>query len=372
MRTTPPPRRHDVVIVGARAAGAATALLLARAGLDVLVVDQSRYGADTLSTHALMRPGVVLLHRWGLLDAVVAAGTPAVRTTTFRYATDEVTVPIKPAHGVDALYAPRRTVLDPILVDAARAAGATFRYGVTVTDVHRDQNGRVDGIVGRDQRGSVAWQAAWVVGADGIRSRVAAAVGAPTEVQGTGAIAFSYGYWTGLARDGYEWIFRPDACAGVIPTNDGRSCVFAGASPARIGRGGLDTFHEVVRAASPALAERLADAIGPAGVRTFGGLPGYLRRPYGRGWALVGDAGYWKDPISAHGLTDALRDAELLARALVRGRHRRRARDGGARRSTTRRAIGSRCRCSRSPTPSPACGGPTTRSPASCTASARP
>jgi 2-polyprenyl-6-methoxyphenol hydroxylase-like FAD-dependent oxidoreductase len=316
MRSTPPPRRHDVVIVGARAAGAATALLLARAGLDVLVVDQSRYGADTLSTHALLRPGVVQLHRWGVLDAVVAAGTPAVHTMTFRYAVDEVTVPIKAAHGVDALYAPRRTVLDPILVDAARAAGATFRYGVTVTDVHRDDNGRVDGIVGRDQRGSVAWQAAWVVGADGVRSRVAAAVGAPTEIQGSGAMAFSYGYWTGLARDGFEWIFRPDACAGVIPTNDGRSCVFAGASPARIGRGGLDTFHEVVRAASPALAERLADAGGPAGVRTFGGLPGYLRRPYGRGWALVGDAGYWKDPISAHGLTDALRDAELLARAL--------------------------------------------------------
>jgi 2-polyprenyl-6-methoxyphenol hydroxylase-like FAD-dependent oxidoreductase len=316
MRTTPPPHRHDVVIVGARAAGAATALLLARAGLDVLVVDQGRYGADTLSTHALMRPAVVQLHRWGLLDAVIAAGTPPVRTTTFRYAADEVTVPIKPAYGVDALYAPRRTVLDPILVDAARAAGATFRYGVTVTDVHRDHNGRVDGIVGRDQRGRVAWQAAWVIGADGIRSRVAAAVGAPTEVQGTGAPAASYGYWTGLARDGYEWIFRPDACAGVIPTNDGRSCVFAIAGPARIGRGGLDSFHEVIRAASPALAERLDDAVGPAGVRTFAGLAGYLRRPYGRGWALVGDAGYWKDPISAHGLTDAFRDAELLARAL--------------------------------------------------------
>ena len=139
----------------------------------------------------------------------------------------------------------------------------------------------------------------------------------PSRSRGRAPPPSSYGYWTGLARDGYEWIFRPDACAGVIPTNDGRSCVFAGASPARIGRGGLDTFHEVVRAASPALAERLADAVGPAGVRTFGGLPGYLRRPYGRGWALVGDAGYWKDPISAHGLTDALRDAELLARALA-------------------------------------------------------
>ena len=258
------------------------------------------------------------LHRWGLLDAVVAAGTPAVRTTTFRYAADEVTVPIKPAHGVDALYAPRRTVLDPILVDAARAAGATFRYGVTVTDVHRDQNGRVDGISGRDQRGRVAL--AGRVG--GRRGRHPRRVWRPRSTRpsrsrGRAPRRSRTATGPGSPATGTSGSSGRDACAGVIPTNDGRSCVFAGASPARIGRGGLDIFHEVVRAASPALAERLADAIGPAGVRTFGGLPGYLRRPYGRGWALVGDAGYWKDPISAHGLTDALRDAELLARALV-------------------------------------------------------
>src|SRR6476620_7492963 len=103
---------HDVVIVGSRAAGAATAMLLARAGLDVLVLDRSPTGTDTLSTHALMRGAVVQLHRWGLLDQVVAAGTPPVRRTTFTYAGDVVTVPIKPAYGVDDLYAPRRTVLD--------------------------------------------------------------------------------------------------------------------------------------------------------------------------------------------------------------------------------------------------------------------
>src|SRR6188472_2330370 len=113
-----PPTRHDVVIVGARAAGAATAMLLARAGLTVLVLDRSRYGTDTLSTHALMRGGVIQLHRWGILDRIVAAGTPPVRRTTFRYASDELTITIKPSHGVDALYAPRRTVLDPVLVDA--------------------------------------------------------------------------------------------------------------------------------------------------------------------------------------------------------------------------------------------------------------
>src|SRR4051794_33853406 len=124
----------DVIVVGARAAGAATALLLARAGLRVLVVDRSRYGADTLSTHALLRGGVVQLHRWGLLERVVAAGTPPIRSTSFDYGTEHVTLAVKPAHGVDALYAPRRTVLDPILVDAAHEAGARVRYGVTVHD----------------------------------------------------------------------------------------------------------------------------------------------------------------------------------------------------------------------------------------------
>ena len=115
---------YDVVVVGARAAGAATAMLLARAGLRVLVVDRGRYGADTLSTHALMRGGVIQLHRWGLLDRIVAAGTPAITRTTFRYGAETIDIPIKPSHGVDALYAPRRTVLDPVLVDAAAAAGA--------------------------------------------------------------------------------------------------------------------------------------------------------------------------------------------------------------------------------------------------------
>jgi len=313
-----PSSSPDVVIVGARTAGGATATLLARAGLDVLVVDRSRYGADTLSTHALMRAGVVQIHRWGLLDAVAAAGTPAVRRTTFTYADDEVPITIKPSHGVDALYAPRRTVLDPILVDAARAAGARVQYGTTITDVMRDQTGRVDGVEGRDAAGRIVRHTArWVVGADGLRSIVAKAVDAPIERRGTGATAVVYGYWQGLDVDGYRWIFRPDACAGAIPTNDDQTCIFAAATPAHIGRGGMDVLHDVVAAASPALADRLATALPPAGVRTFGGLPGYLRAPWGPGWALVGDAGHWKDPIGAHGLTDALRDAELLARAIT-------------------------------------------------------
>src|SRR6266496_5721095 len=138
---------YDVVVVGARVAGAATAYVLARFGLRVLLVDRGRYGSDTLSTHALMRGGVLQLSRWGLLDEIVAAGTPPVRRTTFRYANTVVPIPIKSSHGVDALYAPRRTVLDPILIDAADRAGVEVRFGVAVTDVERTSRGAVTGIV---------------------------------------------------------------------------------------------------------------------------------------------------------------------------------------------------------------------------------
>lgn len=309
---------YDVVVVGARAAGAATAFLLARRGLRVLLVDRSRHGSDTLSTHALMRGGVLQLSRWGLLDRIVAAGTPAIRRTTFRYAHDVLPIDIKPSPGVDALYAPRRTLLDSVLVDAAVAAGADVRFGIAVADVVRDHRGAVTGVVGRARDGApFAARARVVVGADGIFSTIADAVGAPYEKVGTAGSATTYGYWSGLETDGYEWNFRPGAASGVIPTNDGQACVFAGATPERIGRGGMRVLMETIAESAPELVPRLAAAQAPRSLRTFTGRPGHLRRSWGPGWALVGDAGYFKDPISAHGLTDALRDAELLARALT-------------------------------------------------------
>ncbi len=308
---------YDAVVVGARAAGAATARLLARSGLSVLLVDRCRYGTDTLSTHALMRGGVLQLHRWGHLEQVIAAGTPPVRQATFRYDGQVVVVPIKASYGVDALYAPRRTVLDPILVDAAEAAGAEVRFGVAVAEVDRDRCGRATGVFGRTLEGEEFRAGARIViGADGFRSTVAARVGAPVERAGTGVGATTYGYWPGLDVGGYEWNFRPDAASGVIPTNDGLTCVFASATARRIGRGGPVPLLEILGETDADLADRLASTPPPA-TRTFTGVRGYLRRSWGRGWALVGDAGYFKDPLSAHGLTDALRDAELLAGAVV-------------------------------------------------------
>jgi flavin-dependent dehydrogenase len=307
----------DVVVVGARAAGASTALLLARAGLDVILIDRSRYGLDTVSTHALLRGAVVQLRRWGLLDQLVAAGTPPIRRATFHYAAGSTTIDFRPG---DALYAPRRTLLDPLLVDAAYAAGARVHYGVTAVDVQRDGDGRVCGLYAQDRRGQgLAIRSRLVVGADGYNSAIARLVRAPVERAADGVGAYLYRYWSGVTTDGYESMFRPSATAGIIPTNEDLTCVFVGGAPQRLTSGEPDLYTTLLREANPTVAERVLAGSPVGRTRRFTGRPGRMLRPHGPGWALVGDAGYWKDPISAHGLTDALRDAELLARATLSG-----------------------------------------------------
>lgn len=307
----------DAVVVGARCAGAATALLLARAGMRVLVVDRGSYGADALSTHALMRGAVVQLHRWGVLDAIVAAATPPIVRTRFCYEDGDVDVEVRARGGIDGLFAPRRTLLDRVLVDAARSAGAEVRYGVRIDGVVR-RGGRVVGVAGIDREGRRLEAACeLVVGADGLRSRTASLVGAGTTRAATHQSAIAYGYFEGLPRDAYQWFFRPGAAAGVIPTNDGLANVFIGAEPSVMTRAG---FEEVLARAAPELRGHVTRARLHGALRTFRGAPGVLRRAHGPGWALVGDAGFFRDPLTAHGIADALRDAELLARAAVRGR----------------------------------------------------
>lgn len=311
-------KQYDVVIVGARVAGAATALLLARAGHRVVVVDRARRGSDTLSTHALMRPAVLQLERWGVLPAIVVAGTPGHRRVTFHYGDEAVDVATK-RH----LYAPRRTVLDPALVAAAEAAGARFRFGVDVRGLQRDADGTVTGIRGRDASGATVLLGGRItVGADGRRSRVAREVTAPVVHRGSTASAFVYGYWSGVATSGFEWCFSPGSTAGLIPTDGGLTCVFVGVPAARFGelRSDLErSVHDVLRRTSATAAERVARGRLAGRVRGFPGMPSLLHRPWGPGWTLVGDAGYWKDPATAHGISDALRDAELVAAAIDAG-----------------------------------------------------
>jgi menaquinone-9 beta-reductase len=314
-------RHYDAIIVGARAAGATTAMLLARHGLRVLVLDRARYGSDTLSTHALMRPAVLQLARWGLLREVINSGAPPIRRATFHYPGESLAVEIKPADGLDALYAPRRTVLDRILVDAAVEAGAEFRFGVIVDDLLKDASGRVTGVVARDDHGhDVSPEAEVVIGADGIRSVVALSAGARLLRQASAEGAVVYGYFSGIEMDGYEWAYGDQVSAGLIPTNGGEACIFVGGSSRRFRRDVHPDlqrgFHTILEEAAPSVAARVARATSGR-FRGFSGIRGYYRQPWGPGWALVGDAGYFKDPITTHGIADAFRDAELVARAVT-------------------------------------------------------
>ncbi|CUR60495.1 Monooxygenase FAD-binding [metagenome] len=313
----------DVVVVGGRVAGASTALLLARAGLSVALLDRGRRGSDTLSTHALMRAGVLQLSRWGVLGDVVAAGTPAIRRTVFHHADGEdLAVTIRPRAGVDALYAPRRHVLDRLLVEAAEDAGVQVLHETTVTSLRHDPTGRVAGVVARTGSGvHVDLAARLTVGADGIRSRVAEQVGATTTWRGRTASAVLYRYVEDRGADAYEWTYGAGAAAGIIPTNAGASCLFVSTTPTRmrrLRRLGVDrAVSELLVAAGPAAVERAHELRPLSPVRGWAGVPGFVRRSWGPGWALVGDAGFFKDPITSHGMTDAMRDAELLARQVL-------------------------------------------------------
>jgi flavin-dependent dehydrogenase len=316
-------RRHDVVVVGARAAGAATALLLARLGHDVVVVDRAAFPSDTLSTHQIARSGVVQLRRWGLLPAVLASGAPPIRQVTFNADGGSVTRTVKHRAGVDFLVAPRRHVLDTIVAGAAGRAGADVRHEVTVTGVRLDDTGRATGVYGRDATGSsVEIAARFVVGADGLRSRVARSVGADVvEYRGDHG-AVQYAYFAGLPWPAIEFFAGDRSLAGVFPTNGGEACIWVCTPSAdahaarRRAASRADAIGELLGRAAPALAARLRGAR-----RTSPGfgmlrMPNHIRRAVGPGWALVGDAGYHRDAVTGHGISDAFRDAELLAAAL--------------------------------------------------------
>jgi len=316
---------YDAVIVGARCAGAATGMLLASAGLRVLVFDKTPYGSDTLSTHALMRPAVLLLQRWGLIEKLEHSGTPRVQRTTFCYAddsgTDEVPIDIKPRYGVDALYAPRRTALDRVLVNAARDAGAEVRHGLQMVDLVRSTDGSVCGVQVRARDGATRdIRAGIVIGADGRRSGVARLVGSTPYVVGQHMTRTAYGYFRDLPIDGNRWYYRPGMGAGVIPTNDRQTLIFASATENFAALPAAErtaAFHQMVAKCAPDIGARLAPEQLVGKLYFFSGMRGYLRQPHGRGWALVGDAGYMSDPITAHGITNALRDAQILARTII-------------------------------------------------------
>jgi flavin-dependent dehydrogenase len=310
---------YDVIVVGARCAGSPTAMLLAQKGYRVLVVDRATFPSDTVSTHLIHPPGVASLERWGLLDAVRASGCPPITTYSFDFGPIKISGSPRPFDGVSEAFGPRRTVLDKILVDAAAGAGAEVREQFIVQAIVTDDDGRVTGISGHDAGGApVSEQATVVIGADGRYSLVAKAVEPEPYHERPALEGNYYTYWSNLPVEGFEVYARLYHGWGVMPTNDDQTLVIAGVAHAL-----FDDYHHNVEStyfslfdSAPEFAERLRGATREARFAGTGDLPNYFRKPYGPGWALVGDAGYHKDPITAFGITDAFRDVELLVDAL--------------------------------------------------------
>jgi 2-polyprenyl-6-methoxyphenol hydroxylase-like FAD-dependent oxidoreductase len=312
---------YDAIVVGARCAGAPTAMLLARQGHRVLVVDRASFPSDTLSTHYIHQPGVAALERWGLLSRVIDSNCPPIRSYTLDVGPFALTGTPPPLAGVAEGYSPRRSVLDQILVEAAAQAGAEVRERFLVDEL-LFEGGRVVGIGGRSAGGAhVTERAKIVIGADGMNSLVARGVGATAyNVRPTLTCAY-FTYWSGVEMEGVELYPRPGRMIVTSPTNDGRvvTIVFWPKEEFRRVRSDIEGHFLEALELAPGLADRIRGAQRSERFRGTTRLPNFFRRPHGDGWALVGDAGYHKDPILALGISDAFRDAELLAGAVGAG-----------------------------------------------------
>jgi flavin-dependent dehydrogenase len=312
---------YDAIIVGARCAGSPTAMLLARRGYKVLLVDRSRFPSDmSFSNHFVHQAGAACLKRWGLLQRLAATGCPPITENYFDYGDFSLTGPVPPADGVNTAFAPRRMVLDPLLAEAAVEAGAELRDGFSVQDLMWDGD-RVVGIRGRQNGIVTTEKARIVIGADGMFSVVAKAVQAPEYRTSPPLEGSWYAYWSGVPMKGWHLWLRPDRVIFAYNTNHNLTLIgvaFAAKDLPAI-RGSVErNYSDVIAQYAPAFAERMRN--GHRESRFVGGaIPYHVRRPYGPGWALVGDAGYQKDPCTASGITDAFRSAEWLAEAIDAG-----------------------------------------------------
>jgi 2-polyprenyl-6-methoxyphenol hydroxylase-like FAD-dependent oxidoreductase len=307
---------YDAIIVGARCAGSPTAMLLARKGYRVLVVDRATFPSDTVSTHVVHPRGVAALARWGLLDRLTATGCPPIHTYAFDFG--PFTISGSPGTTeAPVSYCARRTVLDKLLVDAAADAGAELREGFTVTEV-LIEDGAVVGIKGHATGGeTVTERARLLVGADGRHSVIAAALRPDQYHERPPLLAAYYTYWRDLPMDGrFDTYIRAHRGFAAAPTHDGLTLTVGGWPYAEFEKNKKDVEGHFLKMfdLAPEFAARVRGATRAA---PFAGaaVSNFFRKPYGPGWALVGDAGYNKDPITAQGIADAFRDAELCAAA---------------------------------------------------------
>ena len=296
-------------------------MLLARRGYRVLLLDRVRFPSDTVSTHYIHQPGVAHLKEWGLLERVRATGCPPI--SEMGWDIEGIAFSGRPPapRGVAEAFGPRRSVLDVILVQAAVEAGAEFRENFTVKELVRDE-GRIVGITGRPHRGAmVTERAAVVIGADGLRSTVARAVEATPYEEHSPRTHTYYTYWAGVPIDRLEYHKVPGLGAAAFPTNDGLAMVSLAWSAYDYPQGVRSDVEGNYMAALrqfPGLVERVLTGERVERFAGMASIPNLFRQSAGPGWALVGDAGYHKDPAAAQGITDAFRDAAMLSDLLDR------------------------------------------------------
>jgi flavin-dependent dehydrogenase len=312
----------NAIVVGARCAGSPLAMLLARKGYRVLIVERAVFPSDTISTHHIHQPGIKKLKDWGILDKVRASNCPATTKLRFDVGPFALRGNIAPAGEVKEALAPRRRILDPILVNAAVEAEAELREGFTVTELLWEGD-RVVGIRGRDKNGSIVIERAKIViGADGMRSFVAKSVNSPAYIDRGMLTCNYYSYFSDVPLETSgttELYVRPDNFFVADTTNDGLTIVVAVWKKSefqRIRSNPEAAFMKTLDKQVPLLAERLRNGRREEPFYGTGVIPNFIRKPFGAGWALVGDAGYHKDPIAAQGITDSFTHAEMLAEAI--------------------------------------------------------
>jgi flavin-dependent dehydrogenase len=306
-------KSYDAIVVGARCAGSPTAMLLAHKGYRVLLVDKATFPSDTVSTHFIHAPGMAALTRWGLADSIAELDCPAVTSYRFDFGFFTIAGTPRPADGVDVAYAPRRTLLDKILVDAAEAAGVEVREGCDVDEIVVEDGA----VVGIRTNGTLE-RAKVVVGADGRRSAVAKAAKPEQYNEKPNLSAVYYAYWSGVPSTEFEVFVRDRRGWGLFPTNDELTLIVAGWPEDEFKANRNDVEGNYLKAfeQAPDFAARVRAGKRETRFWGAGDLAGYFRKPYGPGGALVGDAGYHKHPITAMGITDAFLDAERLVSAL--------------------------------------------------------
>ena len=320
---------YDAIVIGARCAGAPTAMLLSRAGLRVLLVDRAAFPSDhAMSTHLIWPSGAAHLAEWGVLDSVRDSGAPPLPRCTFSI--EGVQLHGQPCDEAGKHYeawAPRRIVLDQVLVDAAARAGVERRERTTLvamktgpgpTHRHVVTGVTLRGPDGRtyDESGRV------VIGADGRSSAVARLVGAPMLEERPPLQAGVFSYWRDVPVEGVAVNVREGRTAYAWQTNGGLTLVGLNVPTGQFSRVHAEPERHLVEILSAVDApyadavrngQRVGRWVGLAGVST------YYRCSHGPGWVLIGDAGYNVDPGSAQGISDAFRDAAAVSRSIIDG-----------------------------------------------------